>query len=58
MPACPRRMNPGDVVTASLARSIPAKRSASPGWTTLPPVEHYHTPARQLMRASGQELAP
>jgi uncharacterized protein len=50
-------MNPGDVVTASLAALDLAETVCIPRLDDPAAVEHYHNTARQLIQASGQTLA-
>lgn len=50
-------MNPGDVVTASLAALDLGETVCIPGLDDPAAVEHYHNTARQLIQASGSALA-
>jgi len=50
-------MNPGDVVTASLAALDLGETVCLPGLGDTAAVEQYHTAARQLLQANGQDLA-
>jgi uncharacterized protein len=50
-------MNPGDVVTASLAALALGERICVPGLDDPAAVEHYHNATRQLMQASSHTLA-
>jgi uncharacterized protein len=50
-------MDPGDVVTASLAALELGETVCVPGLDDPAAVEHYHDAARQLMQASSHTLA-
>jgi uncharacterized protein len=50
-------MNPGDVVTASLAALDLGETVCLPGLGDTAAVGQYHTAARQLLQANGQDLA-
>jgi uncharacterized protein len=50
-------MNPGDVVTASLAALDLGETVCLPGLGDTAAVRQYHTAARQLLQANGQHLA-
>jgi uncharacterized protein len=50
-------MEPGEVVTASLAALDLGETVCIPGLGDPAAVEHYHNAARQLLQASGQALA-